>query len=345
MFEELLARVDDVEITSTVSRVRSNFINGIKSLPVRVRPPRPGEMRLLVIQHDPDKGLGLLEGPLRDAGADLDIRFAGRDPLKIGDHAGVVALPGIANPPDATEAIAATRSSLADALDRELPILAICLGAELLAEAAGAKSYSCPPQYGYWPVSLTDEGTHDPLLAGLPRRFDAFQAHGFATELPDGALALAHAGEELQAFRVRDRAWGLQFHPEPTEEMITGWLQFLGPPMEKQGMQPEDVAAQSRRDVPVWSELGAGIAHGSSKWFEGRPDGGVVGILEGRRILVTGVLTDDSLAFGPPASPRRRAPRSPSPGSAAASPSRPAWPASFPPAGGPRARCHGPWPG
>ena len=201
MFEELLA-----PLTTSRSPVRSPGCAPTSSTASSRCPCALGHLgrRDAATRHPtrPGQGAGSPRSPAARRRSRLDIRFAGRDPLRIGDHAGVVALPGIANPPDATEAIAATRSSLADALDRELPILAICLGAELLAEAAGAKSYSCPPQYGYWPVSLTDEGTHDPLLAGLPRRFDAFQAHGFATELPDGAFALAHAGEELQAFRV-----------------------------------------------------------------------------------------------------------------------------------------------
>src|SRR5271165_2562216 len=140
-------------------------------------------MRLLVIQHDPDKGLGLLIEPLRSAGADLDVRFAGRDTLAVTDHAGVIALPGLANPVDSTEAVSATRRTLSDALERELPVLGICLGAELLAQAAGAKAVACHAEYGYWPVSLTGEGMADPLLADLPTQFEAFQAHAYAAEI------------------------------------------------------------------------------------------------------------------------------------------------------------------
>ena len=136
-------------------------------------------MRLLVIQHEPDKGLGLLEAPLREAGAELDICFAGQDPLGLTAHAGVIALPGVANPVDDTEAVTATRSTLRDALDRDLPILGICLGAELLAEAANAKTAKCQAEYGFWAVSLTTDAAHDALLADLPHRFEAFQAHGF----------------------------------------------------------------------------------------------------------------------------------------------------------------------
>ena len=171
----------------------------------------------------------------------------------------MVALPGIANPPDATEAIAATRSSLADALDRELPILAICLGAELLAEAAGAKSYSCPPQYGYWPVSLTDEGTHDPLLAGLPRRFDAFQAHGFARS-PRRRLGPRPRRRGTAGLPRQGPGLGAAVPPRADRRDDHGLVAIPRPPDGEAGTQPEDVAAQSRRDVPVWSELGAGIA-------------------------------------------------------------------------------------
>ena len=105
--------------------------------------------------------------------------------------------------------------------------------------------------------------------------------------------------QDLQAFRIRDRAWGLQFHPEPTEQMITGWLQSSARPMEKQGMQPEDVPHRRGETSRVWSELGAGIAQRFVQVVRGTGlTEGIVGILEGRRILVTGVLTDDSLAFG-----------------------------------------------
>jgi len=218
-------------------------------------------MRLLVIQHDGDKGLGLLEAPLREAGAELDIRFAGREPVEVTDHAGVIALPGLANPVDDAEAISVTRSSLGDALDRDLPVLGICLGAELLAEAAGGRTAACYAEYGYWQVSLTDNATEDPLLAGLPAQFEAFQAHSYAAELPDGAVALAHSEYALQAFRIRARAWGLQFHPEASEEMIAGWLATIGHVMERQGVQLSDVAAQAKREMAVWSQRAAWIAH------------------------------------------------------------------------------------
>jgi GMP synthase (glutamine-hydrolysing) len=217
-------------------------------------------MPLLVIQHEADKGLGVLEAPLRQVGAELDICFADRDRIELAAHSGVIALPGTANPVDDTEAVSLTRSILREALDRELPVLGICLGAELLAEAAGAKTFPCSQEWGYWPVALTDEGMTDTLVGGLPARFEAFQAHGFVAELPQDGVALARSESGLQAFRVKSCMWGMQFHPEPTEEMIASWIASFGPLMQRQGVNLEDLAARARRDVPVWSRLGAGIA-------------------------------------------------------------------------------------
>ena len=70
----------------------------------------------------------------------------------------------------------------------------------------------------------------------------------------------------MQAFRVKSRMWGMQFHPEPTEEMIASWIASFGPVMQRQGVNLEDLAALARRDVPVWSRFGAGTRTVSSRW-------------------------------------------------------------------------------
>jgi GMP synthase (glutamine-hydrolysing) len=217
-------------------------------------------MCILVIQHDPDKGLGLFMQPLADASLELDIHFAGHGELALGDHhTGVIALPGVADPVDETLAVAATREVLRDALRRGLPVLGICLGAELLAEAAGAATSACPPEWGYCEVSLGPAAGEDGLLGDLPERFGVFQAHNYGFELPPGAVALAHSPGAVQAFRVGSSAWGLQFHPEPTLEMLDGWTHALGATMEANGVDPEETRRLARRYVPAWSEHAAAM--------------------------------------------------------------------------------------
>ena len=217
-------------------------------------------MRILVIQHDADKGLGLFEQSLRDASLELDVRFAGRDEVEPGDHAALIALPGVANPDEASLAVEATRAAIGEALRRDIPVLGICLGAELLAQAAGGQAAPCKPEWGYCAVALGHEAAADPLLGGLPARFEVFQAHNFGCGLPPGATALATAGDAVQAFRVGTSAWGVQFHPEPTLAMLDGWTHALGHVMQANGVDPARTRELARQRVPEWSERTAGMA-------------------------------------------------------------------------------------
>jgi len=214
-------------------------------------------MRILVIQHDADKGLGLFTPPL--ASHELDIQFAGHGEIGLSGHGAVIALPGVANPDDATDAVDVTREVLREALSQGLPILGICLGAELLAEAAGGVAGRCRPEWGYREVSLTASGRDDHLLGDLPAQFAVFQAHDYGFDLPPNAVALAHSPSALQAFRVGDNAWGVQFHPEPTLAMLDGWTGALGHVMEANGVDPEATRQLGRRYVPEWAGHAAGM--------------------------------------------------------------------------------------
>ena len=219
-------------------------------------------MRFLVVQHDVDKGLGLLEPPLRDAGVELDVRMAGRDPIELDGHAAVVALPGLADPVDDTAAVNETRETLRTALRRGVPALGICLGAELLAEAAGGRVRPCPPEYGYCRVAVEPSAAVDPLLGGLPAEVEAFQAHGFAIDLPAEAVTLARSRHAVQAFRLGERSWGIQFHPEPTFAMLESWLRTIDAVMRRNGLAPAEAAERGREQVPLWTERAARMARG-----------------------------------------------------------------------------------
>jgi GMP synthase (glutamine-hydrolysing) len=215
---------------------------------------------ILVIQHDADKGLGLFAPPLAAAGLELDVRFAGHGELELGDHAAVVALPGVANPVDETPAIISTREVLRDALRRQVPVFGICLGGELLAEAAGGLTRQCPPEWGFREVALLPAAREDDLLGDLPEHVTVFQAHDYGFDLPPGAVALAGSADAVQAFRVGANAWGIQFHPEPTLEMLDGWTAALGHLMQANGVDPELTRRLGRRYVPEWRDHADAIA-------------------------------------------------------------------------------------
>jgi GMP synthase-like glutamine amidotransferase len=217
-------------------------------------------MRILVIQHDADKGLGLFTQPLADAGLELDVQFAGHGELELADHSAVIALPGVANPDEETHAVSSTRTVLREALRQELPIFGICLGAELLAEAAGGQSTPCEPEWGFHRLSLGAAARDDELLGDLPAHVEVFQAHDYGFDLPPNAVALAGSPGTLQAFRVGHNAWGVQFHPEPTLDMLDSWTRALGHVMEANGVDPDVTRRLGRRYVPEWSERAAAMA-------------------------------------------------------------------------------------
>jgi GMP synthase (glutamine-hydrolysing) len=104
------------------------------------------------------------------------------------------------------------------------PLLAVCLGAQALAHALGARVTAIGgPLAGFYETELTDAGAEDAVLGVLPRRFEALNGNGYAFELPSGAVHLAR-GPVPQAFRVGERAWAVQFHPEVRRDQVLAWF-------------------------------------------------------------------------------------------------------------------------
>jgi len=142
-------------------------------------------------------------------------------------------------------------------LGLHVPMLGVCLGAQLIAKAAHADvGPSAPPEIGWHPVELTEAGEDDPLLSRLPQRFHAFQWHYYTHGVPSGAVELARSGVCTQAFRLGERAWGIQFHAEVTEAQIESWVEE----------EPEAVPcgadallAETRERIAEWNELGRNL--------------------------------------------------------------------------------------
>jgi GMP synthase (glutamine-hydrolysing) len=136
-------------------------------------------------------------------------------------------------------------------LDADVPTFGVCLGGQLLARVAGAHVGPAPKQeIGWHEVELSPEGQADPIFGELPDRFPALQWHSYAFELPSGAVALATSPVCLQAFRLGERAWGVQFHPEVDAPILESWLRHP----EARGRTFESGPMES------WSRLGRGLA-------------------------------------------------------------------------------------
>ena len=186
--------------------------------------------KLLVFQHSASEPLGVLDPMLRDAGFRVRYVNFSRDPNATPDvsrYNGLVVLGGpmhvdqtAAHPHLLTE-IAALR----EAVRRDMPILGICLGAQLLAAALGAavRPHSVR-EIGWYRLAPTPAAAGDRLfrhIAGAPH---VFQWHAYTFDVPHGAVHLASTGTcANQAFRWGSRAYGLQFHLEADEAMIRRW--------------------------------------------------------------------------------------------------------------------------
>lgn len=114
------------------------------------------------------------------------------------------------------------KTFILDVIEMDLPVLGVCLGAQLIADVLGGRVRRNPqPEIGWFPVTLTPEGRRNPLFDAFPRRFEAFHWHGDTFEVPAGATHVA--GSEAcrnQAFICRERVVGLQFHMEYSQASI-----------------------------------------------------------------------------------------------------------------------------
>lgn len=112
--------------------------------------------------------------------------------------------------------------------ERDKPLLAVCYGHQLLAEAFGGKTGWHPEgrEIGTVNITLTDQGQQDALLGFLPKHFTAQVTHAqSALTLPDTAILLAcNDYEPHQAFRIGATLWGIQFHPEFSADIMRGYI-------------------------------------------------------------------------------------------------------------------------
>jgi GMP synthase (glutamine-hydrolysing) len=173
------------------------------------------------------------------------------DPLP--DHAdvsGAVVMGGPMNVDDVDRhpALAEERGWLAEAVRMEMPILGICLGAQLLARALGAGvRVGERPEIGFAPVEVHDPA--DPIVGALAPRTKVLHWHGDVFDLPEGAVPLASSARtEMQAFR-RGNAWGVLFHPEADAALVDAWLAEQEMAGEATSALGREAAAELRREA------------------------------------------------------------------------------------------------
>jgi GMP synthase (glutamine-hydrolysing) len=239
---------------------RSSVVSSFVTVsPAHPRPSRPH--KLLVCQHVPHEILGTLNPLLRAAGFRIRYVNFGRHPdaqPALDGYGGLVILGGPMNV-DQVDRFPHLRTELRlieSALTAGLPVLGICLGAQLIARALGARVRpNREKEIGWFDVSLTAEGRRDRLLAPFAPTERVFQWHGDTFDIPRGAVRLVTApGCTNQAFRYADNAYGLQFHLEVDERLIERWLRVEAMRREIEPLGGEVHAHRIRGETPLHIE-------------------------------------------------------------------------------------------
>jgi GMP synthase (glutamine-hydrolysing) len=186
---------------------------------------------VLIIQHQAIGQPGTILETLTADEVAFDLRqLHGRAQLPaaddIGGYRAIILLGGSMNTDqdDVYPFLRQERLLLAAALEREIPLLGICLGAQQLACVHGGCVFDRPePAVGWMPIRLVGR---DRLFEGVPTEFMALEWHAQSFTVPDRAcpLAMRYGDVGVQAFRAGRRAWGLQFHPEIDAATLEVWL-------------------------------------------------------------------------------------------------------------------------
>jgi GMP synthase-like glutamine amidotransferase len=183
---------------------------------------------IIILKHVLYEGPGLIVDMLEGRGVPHKIVEVYEEgvPLGAAGFSALISMGGPMSANDSDEVLEKEKALVREAMDRKIPVLGICLGAQIIAASLGARvSHGNEPEVGWGEVTLTEEGLLDPVLTGSGSPMPVLHWHGETFELPDGAEKLAFSDlYENQAFRVGRNVYGLQFHLEADEEMVQEWV-------------------------------------------------------------------------------------------------------------------------
>jgi GMP synthase (glutamine-hydrolysing) len=224
-------------------------------------------MSILVVRHEPFEHLGRFAEILEQKKIPFFYKDLGEpmalDGCVLDACHGVIIMGGPQSANDSLPGLLEELKLIEQAVAAGTPVLGICLGAQLIAKALGARVYRNPEkEIGWAPVYFTEAAAGDALFAGIASPATLFHWHGETFDLPAGAEWLAYSDKcRHQAFRFGRNIHGVQFHPEITPEMIVDWsaqpancgdVHTLDAPLDPHAA---DTASLARRMLEGWLSL------------------------------------------------------------------------------------------
>jgi GMP synthase-like glutamine amidotransferase len=224
-------------------------------------------MRALSIVHQADAGPGVFSEEMAERGVDHDEWLVAEQPEPPKDplsYDAVFVFGGAMNTHEEAEHpwLAREKRLLGELVERGTALLGACLGTQLLAEAAGGSVRRAPePEIGWQQIRLLPEAGDDPLLRGLAPGLEVFQWHSYEALPPPGATLLADSPACPQAYRIGERAWGIQFHAEVSaadaDKWIVDWRN--DPDAVEMGLDAESLRTETAGKIEAWNKLGRAL--------------------------------------------------------------------------------------
>jgi GMP synthase (glutamine-hydrolysing) len=215
--------------------------------------------KILSVQNIPCETLGLLEPMFVHDGYDIETVNVQDDPVPTNPlgYDAIVILGGPMAVYDNFPYLQKEQDLIRSAMKNDTPVLGVCLGSQLIAQAAGGRVYKAKKkEIGWDNVYLTPASSNDIFRGFTDKMIRVFQWHGDTYDLPATAKILAYTDLYVQAFRV-ESAVGIQFHFEVNEYLIRTWMKEYSADLIREKTSPESIlpAPSDLEHLAAWCRL------------------------------------------------------------------------------------------
>jgi GMP synthase-like glutamine amidotransferase len=206
---------------------------------------------ILVIQNIGCEHLGNLSRLFESDGYNVLLLNSQKDliPTDLISYSGIIILGGPVSVYDNYDYLKDQQKLIKKAVDMKIPILGVCLGSQLIAEAMGGKVYPGNlKEIGWHDIEITENGSRDIFNGIATFKNKVFQWHGDTFQLPESAIILAKSDTYIQAFRI-NTAIGIQFHIEVNESMIEEWIRIYSKEIMDLKLDEKNIIPQQKEQI------------------------------------------------------------------------------------------------